>query len=170
MDREVFLDHLLRASESSRKFAERYVTDTLPSGRAYLVNLNCSYDKKLRSGEVTFPSDVQQHGARVGPLSEEEVVSLLWRDRMVPEWIDVSVWNVDEHDTHFRLICCGRFTSQDQFLYYHRNEVAPFGIKSPELPPRVTLSALTNEPIEKFSLAESRGQTPHPLDGRRGLL
>lgn len=169
MDRALFLDRLLRASESCRAFTARYVTDKLPSGCLYWVNLNCSYDKNpLRPGEVTFPDDVQQHGPRVGPLSPGEVASLLWRDRMVPEWIDVSVWEVDEHVTYFRLMCCGRFTGEDQLLYYHWNGVAPFGIKSPVIPPRIKLSALTSEPLETFSLAEAHGRG-HPCD-RRGTL
>jgi hypothetical protein len=43
----------------------------------------------------------------VGPLDAEGVVSLLWRDRMVPKWIDMWVWAADEHTTYFQLTCCG---------------------------------------------------------------
>jgi hypothetical protein len=44
MDREVFLDRLLRASELCREFATQFVLDSLPSKYAFWVLLNCSYD------------------------------------------------------------------------------------------------------------------------------
>jgi hypothetical protein len=92
MDREVFVEHLLRASERCREITTRFVVDSLPSTHAFWVLLNCSYDRNpLRDGEIVFPGDVQTHGKRVGPLTANAVASLLWRDRMVPEWIDISV-------------------------------------------------------------------------------
>ena len=36
MDREVFRDHLLRASERCREFATQFVVDSLPSTYAFL--------------------------------------------------------------------------------------------------------------------------------------
>jgi hypothetical protein len=107
-------------------------------------------------GEVVFPDDVQKHGKRVGPLTAEAVVSLLWRDQMVPEWIDISVWEADQHTTYFELMCCGRFTAESQRLYYIWNDVPPFGIKGPVYPARIAISAMEGVPVEKFSLAESR--------------
>ena len=86
MDRDVFLDHLLRASAHCREFTTRLVFDSLPGTYAYWVLLNCSYDgHPLKDGEVVFPDDVQRHGKRVGPLRADAVASLLWRDHMVPE-------------------------------------------------------------------------------------
>jgi hypothetical protein len=166
MDREVFLDHLLRASEHCREFTTRFVVDSLPSTYAFWVILNCSYDRNpLRDDEVVFPDDVRKHGKRVGPLTADAVVSLLWRERMVPEWIDISAWEADEHTTYFELMCCGRFTAETQRLYYNWNDVPPFGIKSPAYPTRLAISVVKGHPIEKFSLAESRHTR---LLGRRG--
>jgi hypothetical protein len=108
MDREVFLDHLLRASTYCREFTTRLVFDSLPGTYAFWVLLNCSYDRNpLKDGEVVFPDDLQKHGKRVGPLTADAVVSLLWRDHMVPEWIDISVWEADQHVTYFELIGYG---------------------------------------------------------------
>ena len=157
MDREVFLDHLLRASASCREFTAQLVFDSLPGTYAFWVLLNCSHDgHPLKDGEVVFPDDVQKHGKRVGPLRADAMASLLWRDHMVPEWIDISVWEANQHVTYFQLMCCGRFTAESQHLYYHRNEVPPFGIKSPVIPPRITSSATKGIPVKKFNLAESR--------------
>jgi hypothetical protein len=160
MDREVFLDHLLRASAYCREFTTQFVFDSLPSTYAFWVMLNCSYDlNPLMDGEIVFPDDMQKHGKRVGPLTADAVASLLWRDHMVPEWIDISVWEADQHMTYFELTCCGRFTSESQQLYYRWTDVSPFGVKGPVYPARIAriaISARTGDPVERFSLAESR--------------
>src|ERR1700742_395876 len=110
MEREVFLDHLLRASAHCREFTTELVVESLPARYAFWVMLNCSYDRNpLAEGVVVFPNDVEKHGSRVGPLTADETVSLLWRDRMIPQWIDISAWDADEHLTYFELMCCGRF-------------------------------------------------------------
>jgi hypothetical protein len=157
MDREVFLDHLLLASEHCREFTARFVVDSLPSTYAFRVMLNCSYDRNpLRDDEVVFPDDVRIHGKRVGPLAADGAASLLWRGGMVPEWIDIFVWESDEHATFFELMCCGRFTAQSELLYYNWTDVPPFGVKGPAYPARLAIFAANGDPVEKFSLAESR--------------
>jgi len=157
MDRDVFLDHLLRATEHARDFATRFVLDSLPGAHAFWVLLSRSYDlNPLKDDEIVYPGDVQRYGNRVGPLMAHDVVSLLWRDRRVPEWIDISAWEADEHATYFELICCGRFTAKSERLYYTWTDVPPFGVKGPVYPRRLALSAARGDHIEKFSLAESR--------------
>ena len=156
MDRDQFLDQLLRASERCRLFTTQFVTDLLPAAYAYWVELNCSYDGNLGPDEVVFPDDVEKYW-NIGQLNPEGAVSLLWRERMVPEWIDIAVRAADEHTTYFELRCCCRFTSQSELLYYHQNDSAPFGIKV-VMPPRPLSAAENGEPAEKFSLAESRGE------------
>jgi hypothetical protein len=42
MDRDLFLDHLLRASAQCRKFTTKFVLDSLPSTHLFFVCLNCS--------------------------------------------------------------------------------------------------------------------------------
>ena len=102
MDREVFLNHLLLASDRCREFTTRFVVDSLSSTFAFWVILNSSYDRNpLRDDETVFPDDVRIHGKRVGPLTADAVASLLWRDRIVPEWIDISMWEADENATYF---------------------------------------------------------------------
>ena len=162
MDRELFLDRLLRASVRCREFTTKFVIDSLPGAYAFWVELNCSHDADLGPDEVVFPDDVETYGSRVGPLVAEGVVSLLWRDRMVPEWIDMNVIEADEHTTYLELTCCGRFTSRAEILWYVWTDFAPFGIKGPAYPPRLSSAAMNGEPVEKFSLAESRGDDVSP--------
>jgi hypothetical protein len=140
-------------------FATQFVVDMLPETYAFWVELNRSFDGELNADEVVFPDDVEKHGARVGPLTPEDVVSLLWRDRMVPEWIDITVIAADARATYFELTCCGRFTSQARLLYYDHTEYPPFGVKGPAYPARLTQDAMDGKPVEKFTLAESRGES-----------
>jgi hypothetical protein len=156
MDRDLFLDHLLRASEQCRKFTTKFVLDSLRSTHLFFVCLNCSYDgNPLHEDEVVFADDSHKFADRVGPLEAGDVVSLLWRDRTVPEWIDIVVIDADAHATYFELSCCGRFTSRTDFLYYNWTDVPPFGVKGPAYPPRLIDAAVAGEPVEKFRLAES---------------
>jgi hypothetical protein len=75
MDRKVFLDHLLRASEHCREFTTQFVVDSLPSTYAFWVMLKCSYDRNpLRDDEIVFPDDIRNYGKRVGSLTADAVV------------------------------------------------------------------------------------------------
>jgi hypothetical protein len=166
MDCEVFRDHLLRASDHCREFTTQFVVDSLPDTYAFWVMLNWSYDRNSpRDDEIVFADDVQKHGKRVGPLTADAAASLLWRDHMVPEWIDISVWEADGHTTYFELMCCGRFTAESQRLYYNWTDVPPFGVKGPVYPMRLAMSATKGDAFEKFSLTESRHTR---LLGRKG--
>ena len=136
MQKDTFHEHLVRATGHSVEFARRYVRNRLPESFRYFVDLNQSYDgNPLEAGERVFPDDVARHGACVGPLSADHVVELLWRDGLVPEWVDVSVERADDTHTFIRLLCCGRFTDRAERLYYSDTDVCPFGCKSPVLPP-----------------------------------
>ncbi len=158
MDRDAFLHNLNYASDSCREFTAQYVLDALPAASAFWVMLNSSHDQNLKDGEVVFPDDVETHGKCAGPLTADGVVSLLWRDGMIPEWIDIRVWEADQDTTNFELTCCGRFTADPERLYYNWADFPPFGVKGPPFPPRLALSAVRGEPVEKFTLAESRQQ------------
>jgi hypothetical protein len=159
MERDVFLGNLLGASARCRASAARFVLDPLPDQFVFWVELNRSYDGDLNAEhEVVFPDDIEKHGERVGPLAAEAVVDLLWRDRRVPEWIDMLVVAADAQATTIELTCCGRFTSRFDFLYYNDTPTPPFGVMGPAIPPRLTDAAMRGDPIEKFTLAESRGE------------
>ena len=136
MQKEKFHEHLIRATGHSVDFARRMVRNRLPDSFQYLVCLNQSYDENpLKLGEQVFPDDVTRHGSCIGPISAEQVVKLLWREGIVPEWIDAAVLRADANCTFIQLLCCGRFTDREEYLYYAKGDVCPFGCKSPNLPP-----------------------------------
>jgi len=136
MNKDKFAELLQHVSIADREFAARQVCNLLPESFRYFVFLNESFDgNPLKPGEFVFPDDTAKFGERIGPLSQPDVVDLLWRDGLVPEWIDISVTQADSYHTYFELLCCGRFTSEDSLLYYSERGQGPFGIKSPRLPP-----------------------------------
>ena len=135
MQWQTFQERLLKATGYSVNVARRHVNNVLPERIRYMVRLNQSYDgNPLTMGEHVFPNDALSLDERVGPLTTEEVVELLWRDGIVPEWIDISVFRADAEITFLELLCCGRYTDRDDLLYYLDGGVGPFGIKSPSLP------------------------------------
>jgi hypothetical protein len=132
-----FTENLSRASQQAFEFAGRFVSNKLPHSFRYFVCLNQSFDENpLEVNEHIYPDDVAKHGERVGPILEEEVVSLLCREGRVPEWVDVIPEQTDGTHLYFRLDCCGRFTDHDELLYYRDTDRSPFGCKSPVFPPR----------------------------------
>jgi hypothetical protein len=137
MDKAIFIDLFHKMSVIDRDFARRYVTNELPDSFRYFVLLNQSCDAHpLKSGERTFPGDASLLNERLGPLTASAVVALLWRESMVPEWIDISVTDADSDHTYFTLLCCGRFAADDALMYYSKRGQGPFGLKSPNHPPR----------------------------------
>jgi hypothetical protein len=103
----------------------------------FLVYPNQSYDDNARVGdEVTFPDEGLPEGKCHGPWAVEQVVDFLWRSSKVPEWIDVAVQAERDGCTVVELRCCGRFTAQEELLYYSGpGGIPPFSVKSPNLPP-----------------------------------
>ena len=121
---------LIAASFEATRFGQRYVHDNLRFTFRYIIHLNQSHDVDAAPGSVLYPED----DGKVVPIDTEKgVVDLLFRDGCCPEWIDVSVYAANPSFTVLRLLCCGRFTSERQRLYYEGAGLGPFGIKSPDL-------------------------------------
>ena len=136
MDRSTFEARLRTAAQQAVQFARQYVREVLPDDVAFLVYPNQSCDENPRVGdEEVFPDESLPEGGHHGPWQVDEVVSFLWRGGKVPEWIDAAVQAVGARHTVVRLLCCGRFTGQDDLLYHRKQGVPPFSVKSPYLPP-----------------------------------
>jgi hypothetical protein len=128
---------LRTAAQRAVEFARQHVQQLLPDNVAFLVYPNQSYDGNPRVGdELVFPDESLPEGQYHGPWSAEEVLSFLWRDGKVPEWINTAVQAEDGKRSLIELRCCGRFTTQEELLYHrYPGGVPPFSIKSPTLPP-----------------------------------
>lgn len=136
IDRDVFARRFAEATRSALDFARRFIEEALPNAMVFNVQLNSSYDAHARPEARLFPDDSTAAKAfATKGLSAEQVVSLLWRDGYVPEWIDVMVAGVTGTTTLVDLTCCGRFNAREEQLYYTQTDVPPFGVKGPFLPP-----------------------------------
>src|SRR5689334_19118076 len=135
MDRELFAGRLHEAAVAARDFAQRYVEETLPDELRFRVRLNSSYDgNPLVRDEVVFPSDSGYEKANeFKDCSEQQVLDLLWRNKRVPEWINLSVIDESGTVTLVEVLSCGRFTADEGLLYHLREGKPPFHILGPAL-------------------------------------
>ena len=138
MTRAEFNVLLVAASFEATRFGQRFVRQALPFVFHYRAHLNQSADWNAAEEDVLYRDD---EGRVVDLGTEDEVVSLLWRDGRCPQWIDVNVVGIGPSFTLLQLLCCGRFTSVRERFYYQARGFGPFGIKSPNLPPDWTEGA-----------------------------
>lgn len=131
MTRDDFGIILDKATASALAFAQKLVLQSLPVQPVYEVHLNQSFDELPATDSVLFP---HEDNLVLKAQSRDSVVECLFRDGRCPEWIDISAHAVGPDFTLFRLLCCGRFTSDDSRMYYHSCGLGLFGIKSPDLP------------------------------------
>lgn len=114
--------------------AKKYISNEIPTSLVYLVYLNCSYDngRLLDTEHLVYKDTTQLKYALENP---SEVVSLLWVDGKVPEWINVSVDSIENGHLIIKLVCCGRFSSNKLDMYLPQSGFSPFSPRSPSLPP-----------------------------------
>ena len=132
---EQFRENLFRGTEAIRRNIEYFCWNELPPHDQYFVILNGSYDgNALETGEHVFPDhEVLQTDARVARRAEE-VVKKLWREGKVPEWIDITPFEIVGDCLYSELLCCGRFTDREEFLYHRQEGYPPFHKFGPVLP------------------------------------
>jgi hypothetical protein len=148
MTRDRFRDLFIKAMERAVEFTRQFVTNDLPETPRFLVYLNQSYDQAPDGSSLTaFPGESLPSDEFYGPLTGVEAIDFLWRDQRVPQWIDVSVVDVQENATLIELLCCGRYGAEEEHMYYSKYEMGPFGVKGPALPP-----GWDAEKREKFNL------------------
>lgn len=136
MTREEFSQNFAKATLRSRELTLMAVENELRQPFSFLVELNQSYDgNPLASGEV-IPQEIRaKSGKAIGPLSHEEVVALLWRDSLVPEWVDITPWEATSEGLKFQLLCCGRFAKDAPHLYHLKEGFPPFHAPGVWIPP-----------------------------------
>lgn len=129
------------------------VKDRLPPNFSFGVSLNVSADDDHKDDERVYPDD---DGRVIFDLEHKDVVDLLCREERVPQWIDISVSSVNRRTTFIHLLCCGRFHSEDERLYYFERGTQPFGIKSPNFPKGSFLKKLDGKKVGRFSLPSNK--------------
>jgi hypothetical protein len=135
MERAKFQRRLEEATERVVTFSRKFVINALPSECRYLVYPNQSYDGHPRVGdEQTFPEEELPEGEYLGPFDASQVIEYLWRDGKVPEWVNVTVCAQDDEYTYLEVLCCGRFTANDGYLYHEEEGCPPFHVLGPAVP------------------------------------
>lgn len=61
-------------------------------------------------------------------------MDLLYRKNKIPIWIDIKVLKSNRNSTTFNLFCTGRYSDNEEELYYNDTGSGPFGIKGPTFP------------------------------------
>ena len=136
MDRDLFMSHLMSATQQCLERARIFIVEHLPEECRYRIFPNQSYDgNPLVGDEQVFPEDSLPEGQFQGPMEAETVVSYLWREGKVPEWIDMVVSSADGEYTTLSLRCCGRFTGTYEYLYHHPDTINYLRILGGEVPP-----------------------------------
>jgi hypothetical protein len=134
MDRTTFSQRFERAAARAHGYAQRFVIEQLPTPLRFRIALNSSCDANpLHLDERVFPGE-RSFDERLLRCTSDEVVQLLWRDGLVPEWIDLSVVMQLPDATLIEALCCGRFTANEGRLYHVREGLPPFHVLSPCLP------------------------------------
>lgn len=147
ISKEGFRKNFREAIRRAYECAKRYVFNNLDLPFRFRVKLGASYDgNPLVSDETTFPEDYTE---RERCFSEpDQVTDLLWREGKVPEWINVSIKQVDASHVFFEVLCCGRYSTDKEMLYHHREGIVPFHVLGPPLP----TDYVFEDKIEKFDL------------------
>ena len=146
LSRATFKSNLQNAAILARDFTRTMVTDMLPDAIAYVILYGCSYDgNPLVGDEKIFPDDYKDDPLSTN--SAEDVTDRLWRSGFVPEWINVTVGHADEHFTHIKLECCGRYSATPRMMYHVLEGRPPFHVLGPPMPP-----GYDHESGEKFNL------------------
>ena len=156
MTQEEFSLLLVKATRQCLDGTREYVTDVIPNDAIYRVIPNQSYDgNPLEGDEKVFPQDTLLESVKYLSMNSDQVTAYLWRDEKVPEWINLEVAGVSGSDAVVQMTCCGRYTADEDKLYYQNRGLGPFGVKIP-----IPASLVMSGKLEKYSLSEARG----PLD------
>jgi hypothetical protein len=136
VERQVFAARFAASAEAAWAFTQLMVTEDLPMPLLFRVRLNQSYDRRAPlPGEVRFPEDSARGRAlALNRCDARTAVGELWRDGRVPEWVNVAVVDETGTATIIEIVCCGRFTDDDDRLYHNAEGAPPFHVLGPALP------------------------------------
>jgi hypothetical protein len=137
------------AAARARDFARRYLEEPLPEALSFHLYLNQSVDLYASSDFKLFPEDSSEvHAVKLKHLSAEEVLATLWREGLVPQWVNLTVVGETGNTTLIEVLACGRFIGDEARLYHADEGYAPFHVLGPTFPVDYVegnLSAFTND-------------------------
>jgi hypothetical protein len=106
MDKKAFIDRLILAGSTARKFAETldYVKVKLPVKLTFTIHkYNDPRGTQSKFGKLKFLGGRFLNTSELQNLSAPRAAPLLWVDGKVPSWINVSVKNYNADSTEIML-------------------------------------------------------------------
>ncbi len=135
VERLLFQTRFLEAASTAREFAQEFLLEKLPPASRFHLHLNQSYDANAGDDVTLFPQDASSElASRLKHITADAVVDALWRDGLVPEWVNVSVVGRTPAATVIEVLACGRFRADEAGLYHAWEGRPPFHVLSPVLP------------------------------------
>ncbi|MDF1666853.1 MAG: hypothetical protein P1V97_34205 [Planctomycetota bacterium] len=133
---DLFRQHFRLAVSRNKALAQSFIFEKLPKRTRFEVLLNCSYDGWANPAVVKlFPEDSSREMRDlVYFCDEEQVMTTLWRDEYVPEWVDICVAGIKKETTLIELCCCGRFNKNYDQLYHLQEGYPPFHVHTIRMP------------------------------------
>lgn len=134
LDRASFEELFSRSIERCVGFASGFVREQLPRDVQFQLLPNGSFDVEPRyDDQAVFPEEDLPF-RHYHEMTFDQAAKFLWREGMLPEWIELHVSEVKSAKTVVEVRVCGRFTKNEQRFYCGSVGTGPFRIKSPALP------------------------------------
>jgi hypothetical protein len=151
--RDELARRLRLATAETIKCARTFVIEPLPDRAIFHPRLVPNWDDDDRPVfDPAFTSYWERSDdGMLANLSDVQLVDELWHEGRAPEWVDLSVIDVDDRATHlearFSRTLARYFDFPEPRTIY--TEVCPFQIKGPPMPPGFDPH---RSPREKFSI------------------
>ena len=140
MDKRAFIDRLILAGSTARKFAETldYVNVKLPEKLIFTIQkYNDTRGSQSKVGKLKFLGGRFVNPSGLKNLSAGRAASLLWVDGKVPSWINVSVKNYTDDSTEIMLLFSKTVVPANEeklspdYGMESNNPLVPFRIRGP---------------------------------------
>jgi hypothetical protein len=140
MDKREFIDRLILAGNTARKFAETldYVNVKLPEKLIFTIQkYNDPGGTQSKIGKLKFLGGRFVNPSELKNLSANRAASLLWVDGKVPSWVNVKVKNYNSDSTELMLEFSRTLVQADEKKLYPdygmepNNPLIPFRIRGP---------------------------------------
>jgi len=145
----MFRQQLDTATKQVIEFTRQVCINELVSNYKYILVPNVrTYDEHLNSKEHKILVLWNKYANIL--LTADEVVDLLVYDNKVPLWINISILESREKTTIIELLCSRRLRDDEEL--YHKEEVPPFHILGPPIPPEIATNKNESGKISKYDL------------------
>ena len=131
MNGNEFCKRFQLASYFCRDFTNRHIKEELPS--ALLYNFALTQRKSVDGEKIVLNGEAFLKKQLVG-LSPKEAANILFKNDLVPVWIDLFVGDFDESTTYIEVTFSEDYTADDSVLFHPKEGFPPFHVVGPTVP------------------------------------